>query len=186
MLSKGSQAYSEVRAALKELQEGIILAIDPSIGSQGSQPGWAVYQAGELQGSGTIEIDPTASTPARLQRLNHGVRQLMKQWNPDVMVYENITDVPYKGFSARGHAPLMKALGAILSISGPDKYVGMLAASWRRCARPEYQKGDEADAIEIGWVAVTEARRIADIDPPGKYGSRRRGRAPSTDPHGVT
>lgn len=165
MLAKTTQAYGEIQAAAHELQAGIILAVDPSIGSQSSMPGWAVYSKGLYQESGIIEINCTASTPFRLQYLNYSIRKLIAKWQPDVMVYEAITDVPYKGFSARGHAPLQKALGAILSISGPSKYVGMLAVSWKKMVRDTYVKGDEADAVELGWVAIQEARRITAMDP---------------------
>lgn len=171
MFSKGSAAYNEVRAASFELLNGIALVVDPSIGSESSMPGWAVYERGVLRDSGVIEIDSKESTPHRLQRLNFGIRRLVQIWNPDVMVYEAITDVPFKGYSGRGHAPLLKALGAILSISGPTKHVGILAASWRRLARDTYEKGtvrgeaDQNDAIEIGWVAISQAALISEKDP---------------------
>lgn len=164
MLAKTTQAYTEIRNAAHELQHGIVLAVDPSIGSQSSMPGWAVYSGGELVHSGVVAIDSGSSTPLRLQRLNYSIRKLVAEHQPDVMVYEAITDVPYKGFSARGHAPLQKALGAILSISGPSKYVGLFAISWTRMARETYRKGDENDAVEMGWVAIAEAKRIQELE----------------------
>lgn len=164
MLAKDTQAYLAISVATKEILEGIMICVDPSIGSQSSMPGWAIYTAGNLQDSGTIPIDHTASTPLRLQRLNYGIRQLIKKWDPDVMVYENITDVPFKGFSGRNLSSLQKALGAILSISGPVKYVGFYPASWKKLAREGYLKSDENDAIELGWVALQEATRIKEIE----------------------
>lgn len=168
MLGPNTQAYSELRNATKEILDGIMLSIDPSIGSTSSMPAWAAYQAGILLRSGVILIDCTMSTPLRLQALNYAIRQLIKNWDPDVLVYENITDIPFKGYAARGHASLHKALGAILSISGPEKYVGILPGSWKKMVRPEYVKSDENDAIELGWVAIQEARRIAAIIPKKK------------------
>lgn len=164
-LSKGSQAYVAVRDALKELQEGVVMGVDPSIGSHSSMPGWAVYRAGELVASGTFDMDPDAPLQTRLQRLTYLLRHLIADYKPDVLVYEMVSDVPFKGFAARGLASLQKALGAILSVSGPDKYVGMLSGTWKKYVRPGYVKGDEQDAIELAWVAIEQARQIAAVDP---------------------
>lgn len=147
-----------------QLQQGIVVAIDPSIGSNSSMPGWAVYKAGELLGSGTFALDLNKGRPQRLQQLAHFLRKLYATWNPDVLVYEEVPSQRYGGGNnfgnAKAHASLLNALGVVLSISGPDYYVGLQPISWKKCARPTYVKSDQADAEEIGWVAISEGARI--------------------------
>jgi hypothetical protein len=90
------------------------------------------------------------------------VRKLYKEWDPDVLVYEDIPSQRQGGGNANAHASLLKAVGAILSVSGPDYYVGLMPVSWKRMVREDYVKSDIRDAIEMGWIAIAVARRIAD------------------------
>lgn len=162
MLGKQTRAYGEIEGYIKELTEGLVVAIDPSIGSSSSLPGYAVYRAGELIESGTFAIPYQRSIPERLGLLHNHVRKLYNQYTPDVLVYEDIPALRQGGGNAVAHASLLKALGAILAVPGPDGYVGLMPVSWKGEARETYVKGDEADAIEIGYVAITVARRIRD------------------------
>lgn len=185
MLSKTAKAYTEIQSCLTPLIEGSIVCIDPSIGSTSSQPGWAAYYRGELKGSGTFSIDPSLPVWMRLRKLVHQLRKLYFYWMPDVLVYEDIPSLRQGGGNANSHASLLKAVGAILSVSGPDYYVGLLPVSWKRMARSTYVKSDEADAVEIGYIAIEEAKRIQELDPPGrKYGKRPRGTSNPTEEGG--
>jgi hypothetical protein len=62
--------------------------------------------------------------------------------------------------NANAHASLLKALGAILSVPGPDGYVGIMPVSWKKMIRNTYEKGDEADAVEIGYIVIECAAQI--------------------------
>lgn len=171
--TKGTRAYTEIRRTLKPLLEGVVFCIDPSIGSmdqngKGSLPGWAVSRRGDVIDSGVISINVNGTVQQRLRQLAFELRKLYQKWNPDVLVYENITDVPFMGYSARSHASLMKALGAVLSVAGPDMDVGVFASSWKRLVRPTYVKSDENDARELLWIVLQEARRIKEVDLPGR------------------
>lgn len=161
MIGKTSKVYEEIKGATKELLEGVMVSCDPSIGSTSSQPGWAVYRAGELLASGTFEIAAHKSIPERLHKLHSSMRKLYNEYDPDVLVYEQIPAQRYGGGNAWSHASLLKALGVILSIPGPDKYVGILPVSWKKMVRDTYVKGDREDAEEIGWIAIQVAREIA-------------------------
>lgn len=162
MIGKTSQVYSATKQNLKPLLEGVVVCVDPSIGSTSSQPGWAVYRQGEFITKGTIPISPTLPVWKRLRMLANGIRRLYLEFNPDVLVYEEITAVNnrFGGGNANAHASLLKALGVILSVPGPDSYVGIFPASWKKQARPEYVKSDENDAEELGYVVIQLARRI--------------------------
>lgn len=175
MLSKTSKAYEEISAARLALVEGVVVAIDPSIGSTSSMPGWAVYTHGSLRCSGTFDMNPGETIPQRLTKLHHYVRQLYKDWDPDVLVYEQIPALRQGGGNANAHASLLKALGVILSVSGPDHYVGIYPISWKKLVRETYAKGDREDAEEIGWICIEEARKI--IQEEGRKKDRKYGQA---------
>lgn len=173
MLSSTIKEYGEIRKALKPLLEGIVLCIDPSCGSKGptgSLPGWAVSVAGRLEASGVIELPVEEDLWVRLQALHHGLRRLIKEYSPDVLVYEQIAPRRYGGGSAHSHASLLKAVGVTLSVSGPTTYIGLRPTIWTKHKRSTYVKSDEADAVEILYVALETASYISDNDPPRGYG----------------
>lgn len=160
MLGKTSQAFIQIEEWQREILEGVIVAIDPSIGSSSSMPGYAIYREGEYITSGIFNINHRGVSIAdRLRDLHGRVRRLYNEYDPDVLVYEDIP-VSRHGGSAGSQASLLKALGAILSVPGPAGHVGIYPVSWKSEARDTYVKGDESDAVEIGYVAIQVARRI--------------------------
>jgi len=161
MLGKETQAYIQIEENQKAIREGVFVSIDPSIGSSSSMPGYAVYRAGELVESGTFVIAHRGVHIAdRLRSLHNHVRKLYAKYDPDVLVYEDIPASRHGG-SAGSQASLLKAVGAILAVPGTTGHVGIYPVSWKSEARDTYvKKGDEADAIEIGYVALTVAKRI--------------------------
>lgn len=159
-LTKTSKAYGNIEENLKGILEGVVISIDPSIGSSSSMPGWAVYMDGEYVKSGIFEIPIHKSLPERLRILANHVRKLYNEYPADVLVYEDIPAQRYGMGNAVAHASLLKALGAILSVPGPDGYVGIMPVSWKKMVRDTYTKGDEADAVEIGYVVIECASQI--------------------------
>lgn len=161
MISSTSEVYKSTQENLHGLLEGVVLSVDPSIGSTSSMPGWAVYRKGEFVASGTIQIPPQLKVWERLRRLANGMRHLYLEYTPDVLVYEEITALNNRvGGNANAHASLLKALGVILSVPGPDGYVGIYPISWKKQVREDYVKSDERDAIEIGYVVIELAYHI--------------------------
>lgn len=173
MISKSSKVYEMISEARLGLTEGVVISIDPSIGSTSSMPGYAIYIRGERSSSGTLDIDRNASIPERLQQLAHFIRKLYSIYDPDVLVYEEIPAQRHGGGNANAHASLLKAVGAILSVSGPDKYVGILPISWKAQVGDDYVKGDKEDAEAIGRICIQEAHRIIEED--GKKATRKYG-----------
>jgi hypothetical protein len=159
-IGKQSNAYEMISNNLKGLTDGLIVAIDPSVGSGSSMPGFSIYRAGELIDSGILEIKYHRPLPDRLRELANRVRKLYLAYPPDILVYEEVPVQRYGGGNATAQASLLKALGVILSVAGPSGYVGIPPVSWKAAARDTYVKSDENDAIEIGWVAVQTAREI--------------------------
>lgn len=158
MLGVKTKLYPQMKKYHKLLLRGTILSIDPSIGSNSSMPGWAVYGQQELLDSGIIEINPSQSVPIRLQTVSRKVRQLVDMWKPDILVYEEIPSQRYGGGNANAHASLLKALGVVLSVPGPTAHLGLHPLTWKRLVRDGYEKGDEEDAIEMGWIAIDIAK----------------------------
>lgn len=159
MLSTGSECYKQISKCSYFLVRGTVLAVDPSVGSHSSMPGWAVYRNGRLVSSGVIQLEADAAIWTRLRQLVYELRKLHTQYNPDVLVYENIPAQRYGGGNAGSHASLLKSVGAILSVSGTDHVVGIMPISWHKLARSTYVKSDKNDAEEIAYVCIEEARK---------------------------
>lgn len=159
-IGKETLAYKETSKCPKELIEGLVVCIDPSIGSSSSSPGYAVYREGQIVTSGIFPIDSSKSTPDRLRSLANHMRKLYSKFPADVLVYEEIPAQRHGFGNANAHASLLKALGAILSVPQPSYYVGIYPVSWKAQARSSYVKGDEADAREIGHVVIELAHQI--------------------------
>ena len=156
-ISRTSQVYIQIAACTKELTEGAVFSCDPSIGSSSSMPGWAVYIQGKYVASGTIDLPRTKPIPDRLKTLARELTKLYSKYPCDVLVYEEIPAQRHGMGNANAHASLLKALGVILSVSGPEHTVGIMPVSWKPLISEQYQKGDEADAIEIGRIVIDQA-----------------------------
>jgi hypothetical protein len=96
-----------------------------------------------------------------------------------VLVYEEIP-VGGPGRNISSHVTLLKAVGIILSVSGPDHYVGIYPISWKKLVRPEYVKSDEGDAVEFGYICIQTAKEIIaqeGIQVERKYGARKKSKS---------
>jgi hypothetical protein len=159
--SKTSEIYGYIQAAAIPLTKGKVLSIDPSIGSSSSQPAYASYLAGELQVSDTGNINPKLEKWWKLQELSEWIGQLYAVHHPDVVIFEDIPDQMYgiRG-NATAHASLLKAVGAILSVPGPELYVPLRPQVWKARVPENYTKGDIQDAEEMGRITISMAREL--------------------------
>lgn len=158
-----SKLYQEVKKLSLELRTGMVLIVDPSIGSSSSRPGWAVYDSGELKYSGTIDTGGShLPLWKRARTLADELKAICDDFAPTMLVYEDIPAT--SGFNANAQASLLKAVGIVLAATNTDECLGVHPASWKNYVRPEYKKGDEEDAIEIGHVVVSLAFHIEAAD----------------------
>lgn len=158
-ISPKSKLYQEVDKLSLELRTGMVLVIDPSIGSSSSRPGWAVYDTGKLYYSGTIDTGGShLPLWKRARTLADEIRALCDDFAPTLLVYEDIPAT--SGFNANAQASLLKAVGIVLAATNTEECLGIHPASWKNYVRPEYTKSDEADAIEIGWITIALAEHI--------------------------
>jgi hypothetical protein len=170
MLSRTSQTYKEIRENTELLITGRVISIDPSMGSSSSMPGWAVYNAGELVGSGIINLQETGGHGIRLNTLYHQLLYLNTKYEPQVLVFEKIPVSAHGGRSQVSHASLLMALGVTLAAFPLLPQVGIMPISWKKMVRDTYRKGDEEDAIEMGWIVIKSAMDIEEQNPKRKYG----------------
>lgn len=159
-IGKDTEVYKQTMQAYYHLINGLVVSIDPSVGSSSSMPGYAVYRQAKLVESGTFPLNPKDSVPVRLRVLANHLRKLYVKYPADVLVFEDIPSLRQGGGNANAHASLLKAVGAILSVPGPTHYVGIMPVSWKRQVSEHYQKGDESDAIEIGRIVLDLACEV--------------------------
>ena len=158
-INKKGKLYQDVSKLKGPLAYGSVLSIDPSIGATSSAPGWAYYQGGQLIDSGIIHTGGShLELWQRARRLGDSLRALCNEYKIDVLIYEDIPAT--SGFNQNAIASLLKAVGVVLCSTTSSHVLGIHPASWKNYVRPEYQKGDKEDAIEIGWVAISLAQHI--------------------------
>lgn len=171
VLGKGTKLYSSIREYRDLFLREPFLSIDPSCGSRSSQPGWAVWHAGELLGSGIFKIDPETELWERLQLLASYVKDAVETWQPSLLLYEEISAKPWGrrgGYNATGHASLLKSVGTIMSAATGLPCVGIRPSIWKKLTRPDYIKSDQADAVEMGWAVL----HLVALVPEKKRGKR--------------
>ena len=159
-IPRKGKLYQEVSRHLDDLTVGIVLVVDPSIGSSSSSPGWAIYDKGKLVRASTIDTGGShLPLWQRARTLGEAVREICEEYRPDILVYEDIPAT--SGFNPNAQASLLKAVGIILACTDTESVIGIHPASWKNYVNKEYRKGDKEDAIEIGRIATELARYIA-------------------------
>jgi hypothetical protein len=176
---KGTVLYTRVRSMIPALLEGTVVSIDPSCGSSSSMPAYAIYWAGRLLNSGTIQLDIEKPIEQRLYDLGLQLRSSITD-SVGVLIYEDVPPVRfYKSgrTSAGSQSSLIKSVGTILGTIRADHHVGLRPSVWRRISGPSHVKGDVEDAIEMGRLTIELARYIQATHPPrsGRGRERRSG-----------
>jgi hypothetical protein len=134
-----------------ELREGSVLCIDPSSGSLLSQPGFALYQRGNLVEAGTIKVSPGQGIHRRLFDLR---RSLVEEFaTPDLLVVEDIPPFMGKGFN-KSILNLHYSVGVILSVFYAP-VLKVTPVSWHKRAPEGYVKSDRNDAIMLGYTPLS-------------------------------
>ena len=160
MARKPTKLAKKASGLRKKIQK-TLLSIDPASGSS-SNPGYAVFQEGELVASGEIDIPSSWPLNQRLQKLADKLREEFIV--PDILAIEHIPPMVYGkgGLRSRSITTLHKSIGAVLSAVKCRDYIEVSSASWYSIAKSlpfEYVKTDENDAVMLGWAVL----RAADI-----------------------
>lgn len=160
---KPSLIDMQVRRHARTLLTGKVLSIDPSVGSLNSQPGYAWWEGGAKTDSGTIELGTsrTADIPARL----HALRMTLENEfpKPDLVVVERIVlNAKAAGYCNPSVLKLNQAIGVVMSQWGVP-VIEVSPMSWKSAAKSmefDLAKGDENDAIKVGWCVISKAREM--------------------------
>lgn len=155
-----SKLAGEIAQYETQLRGGVALAIDPSSGSAGSLPGFALFKAGRLVDAGVIEIPRTGHIGNRLFKLREALLTEFKR--PDILIVELIAPVmPAKNgnFLHRSAAALIKSVGAILS-TWDVPIIEVSPVTWHSVTPSDYVKGDCMDAQMIGYAAQVVLSRV--------------------------
>ncbi len=168
---KRTQIYAAIRENCLALSRGVVLVVDPSMGSLSSKPGWAVYSAGDLADSGVLEVHTEGTRWYRLKEVYRQLANLSAAWYPGVCVYEEIPVSAHNGRSQVSHASLLLALGVTMAAVEAEGFVGIAPNSWKRFVSDGYLKSDEQDAIEMGRIVIDMANEMLRVDPPRQYRS---------------
>lgn len=150
---KGSaDFYRQIQAAAPTILGGSMLVLDPSSGSKGSMPGFAIFREGELVRSGTLHIEHKLVVTTRLEQLYDRAAALLPE-PPDVFAIESI----HKGMA---HPFLLWAVGtSFAAVRAPIK-VQVPIAFWKAFAKTQtdYEKSDESDAVMMGQALLAYCR----------------------------
>jgi len=151
---KGDAFYKSVEAHAAKIVTGTMLTVDPSSGSANSMPGWALFRGGKLVKSGTIKIPLTLNINGRLGYLYDQLVKLRADiGHIDVLSIELIS----KNMS---HEYLFYAIGVFMAALQADVEIKCPIHCWKAVAKhyPEYEKGDESDAVMFGQTLLARAR----------------------------
>jgi hypothetical protein len=159
---KPSKMELQLRPHLDAILNGSILSIDPSSGSKNSQPGYAIYRAGQLVDSGFIAVKAGEALHKRLFYLGNCLREQFEK--PDVVVTENIPPFfPKEGesrFFNMSIVSLQRAVG-VVQAAFDVPVIEVAPITWRKNIPDNYRKTDEADAIMLGLTVIKSACGIA-------------------------
>lgn len=156
--TNSSKLDQAVSLHAERILNGYILAIDPSSGSEKSQPGYAIYRAGKLVDYGLINIKWGDAVHNRLYRLATSLRGEFEQ--PDLLITEHLAPFMGEGkgafFSTRNVISLHQSVGVIMSIWDVP-VLTVSPRSWQAITPDNYQKSDQNDAIMLGWTVIHKA-----------------------------
>jgi len=162
-----SKLALEVEQYQDILLNGEMLAVDPSSGSSGSLPGYALFRKGQLVDAGTIEL-PRGTRPLsnRLYLLRNALATSFDK--PDLLTIELISPVmPSKGgtFLHKNASSLIKSVGSILS-TWDVPVLEVSPMTWHSMTPPQYKKDDVQDACMIGWAVFITLARLTGTEEP--------------------
>lgn len=158
-ISSKTKLYQEVSQHIDDLTVGIVLAVDPSIGSSSSSPGYAVYDTRKLVHADVLDTGGShLPLWQRARKLGELLRELCEKYRPDILLYEDIPAT--SSFNPNAVASLLKAVGVVLASTDTESVIGIHPASWKNYVDKHYRKGDKEDAIYIGKIAIDLAQHI--------------------------
>ena len=147
----------KLRVHAAKITGGTLIALDPSSGSKGSMPGYAIFEAGLLVFSGEIKLPYQRPVYERLQLLHKAVLALTPE-PPDVFVIEEIKGQNF------GSRYLNWSVGTAISAARTPTIIECPINLWKALAKvtPDYVKGDAEDAVMIGRSVILRTQGLTE------------------------
>lgn len=168
---KTSILHQDIAKNLDRVTKGRLLVVDPSSSSRGSQPGYALFEAGVFKDMGVIEIPPGMALNRKLHRLVTALRKDFPK--VDVLAIELIS--PFfarkkgSGFEQGGfnkpNVSLQRACGATLGAVECELALEVSPQSWHVHAPEGYVKNDAGDALLMALTILYTADTLLGVDP---------------------
>lgn len=149
----------QIKDSLDAILTGTLLSIDPSTGSGTSMPGYAVFKAGKLVESGTIDLDIKGNRAQKLYEINRTLREDFGEYKFDAIAVENIGYFVAK-MSPRALISLQRAVGAIIAAHPTENLIEVPSNVWQKHVYKGYVKGDREDAVCIGLCVINTAKEL--------------------------
>ena len=167
-----SQLEKDIAKYLNLINTGKLLVVDPSSSSRGSQPGYALFEAGVLKDMGVLEIPPSMALNRKLHRLVTSLRADFPQ--VDILVLELIS--PFFGRKGKDGAfqmggfnkpnvSLQRACGATMGGVEAEVCLEVAPVTWHKYMPEGYTKNDAGDALLMGLTVYRIADRLSGVDP---------------------
>ena len=166
---KTSQLHRDIEANLEIVTKGRLLVVDPSSSSRGSQPGYALFEAGVFKDMGVLEIAPGMALNRKLHRMVTTLRAEFPK--VDVLAIELISpffarkgNAGFSGFN-KPNVSLQRACGATLGAVECELALEVSPQSWHVHAPEGYVKNDAGDALLMGLTILHIADTLQGVDP---------------------
>ena len=140
--NKTDSVRSQVVRNAEVLSTGIVLCIDPSSGSSGSNAGYAVFNCGRLVESGTIFKEAGKNRLSIYDRLRELADWMAAHDYADVLVMEKIR--------GKSHTYLRWACGVVVATCRAPVVIEISPILWHKFTPSGYVKSDERDAVMFG------------------------------------
>jgi hypothetical protein len=136
----------QVEENIDTILHGKFISIDPA----SRTGGYAVYNAGSLIESGTIQLDTKKDIGDRLAEIG---AILIDDDDYDLMAIERIR-------GGRSHDYLKFSIGAYVASIQAPVVIEVPVNAWKKVTPPDYVKSDENDAIMIGKTLIVLAKEL--------------------------
>ncbi len=169
-INKATRLYKALarKGVAEAVLRGRMLVVDPSCGSQSSQPGYAIRHEGIVTDSGVIDMPIEESLDRRLFYLGRSLRTEFTE-KYDVVAIEDVPTHRFtKGRGGRTYAnersqlSLHAACHVIISSFDVDHFIRISPPTWWSFAPDDYKKSDESDALVMGHAIDAIARHVVE------------------------
>jgi len=124
------------------------IAIDPATGGKGSKAGYAVFIAGKLVTSGTLQCHERDPIHIRLNSMSEHLSDICHRYGTCLLAIELLRG------GRTTPTQLIWSVGSIISSVSYVDHVEVAVNIWKAYAGKDHVKSDESDAVVIGQSII--------------------------------